>query len=487
MISALKWVYLGAWWQSGLSVLTILALTWMLPPEIFGINAAIWIILGFAEVLITGTLHEGLFPLEEPEDDHFNAAFTALMGISLFFLLSIHLFNGEIAHFLNVPDMATPLVVSAFLLPFSALCTVLEARYSRKLEMKVPVVATGTGTIIANLAALLAAWQGLGIWSLVLMPMTIAVVRAGILLSRSDWRPRLTFKAQYFKDIGRFGTTLAGIRLINVAERALLRTVILTHFGPAILGQYSIAWRLYEQLTNLLKAPLNKIAVPAFAKLRNDLVRLPELLRASDIIISSIVAPSFLGLAVTAPAFLPLILENAWDGSTLLFQLLCLIGFRRSAGSWHFPLLRGFGRPSQQFWIALAGLIFVAVGTYFAASYSVAAVVFVLVARSYLELPVTALLVRRTAKYRLRDQFTAVAPAIAAALVMGFAVECVWSNALSAHPSWLNVLILIAVGVVSFVMTSFALHRKRTQNLLSFAISFVRGQPQKTKALFEDL
>ncbi len=487
MISALKWTYLGAWWQSGLSVLTILALTWMLPPEIFGINAAIWIILGIAEVLITGTLHEGLYPLKEPKENHFNAAFTALMGIAVLYFCGIQLFNGQISHFLGLPEMALPLAVSAILLPVSALCTVLEARYTRSLEMKVPVIATGIGTIAANLAALLAAWQGLGIWSLVLMPITAAAIRAAILLSKSDWRPKLTFQRQYFRDIGSFGTMLAGVRLINVAERALLRTIIITNFGPVIMGQFSIGWRLFEQLSNLLKAPLTKIAVPAFSKLHRNPVQLPELLRASDIIISSIVAPAFLGLAVTAPAFLPLILDSAWDGSILLFQLLCLIGFRRCAGSWHFPLLRGFGRPGQQFWTALAGLLFVAAAALYAANVSISAVVLVLVARSCLELPITALLIRRTTGYRLRDQILAVTPAVVSALLMGLLVQLVWSEALNNHPSWVNVFILVAVGMTSYLGASFAINHKRTRTLLAFAVAFFRGQSQQSRALLHEL
>lgn len=487
MITALKWVYVGAWWQSGLSLLTILVLTWFLPPEVFGINAAIWIVLGFAEVLITGTLHEGLYPLEDPKEDHFDTAFAALLAVALVYTGGILVLNVPIAEAFGLPEMAAPLAVASLLLPLSAICTVLEARYARVLEMKVPVVATGAGAVVANLAALIAAWQGLGIWSLVLMPITAAAVRALVLLVRSDRWPKPVFKMARFREIGGFGTSLAGIRLVSVAERALLRTVILTSFGPAVLGQFSIAWRLYEQLTSLLKAPLTKIAVPAFARFRTAPAGLPPLLRAADIVISSIIAPAFLGLAAIAPALLPLVLETGWSGSTLMFQLLCLIGFRRSIGSWHFTLLRGFARPNQQLWTALAGLLFVALAAQAAASISAAAVVLVLVARSWLELPVTALLVRRATGYRLQDQLRAAAPAVAAALLMALAVFGVWTEILGSQPGWPELLILVATGTSTYLAAAFLMDRRRATTLFAFAFAFLRGQPARSDALFRQL
>lgn len=487
MLSALKWVYFGAWWQSGLSLLTILALTWFLPPEIFGMNAAIWVVLGFADVLIGGTLHEGLYTVEDPKEDHFNTAFATLLGVALVYMGPVVAFNGPIAGFFALPDMAPPLAFSTLLLPLAAASTVLEACYARSLDMKVPVVATSVGTVIGNLVALVMAWQGFGIWSLVVMPVVAAAIRTLILLAGSDWLPKPVFTMARFREIGGFGTTLAGIRLLKMAERALVRMVILASAGPAVLGQFSLAWRLYEQLASLLKAPLGKIAVPAFSKFRNTPRELPPLLKSADIVISTIIAPAFLGLAVTAPALLPLVLDSDWAGSTLMFQFLCLMGFRRAVGAWHFPLLRGFGRPEQQLWITLAGFLFIAVAIQFAASHSAAAVVLVLVIRSFAELPVTAVVVRLATDYRLRDQARAAVPALVASLVMAAAVYSVWTVGLESRPGWPNLLLLVAVGVVTYLAAAFLLHPQRTRRLTAFALAFLRGETARSDTLFREL
>jgi PST family polysaccharide transporter len=112
-------------------------------------------------------------------------------------------------------------------------------------------------------------------------------------------------------------------------------------------------------VTEPVGAIFARVAFPAFARAREDLPRTRrgflEALRAQ----TAIVIPLVTALALAAGDLVPLLLGSAWQGASVLVQILCVRAVAASLGTLPRAVLLGRGRQ----WLVLAASL-VSLGTY---------------------------------------------------------------------------------------------------------------------------
>ena len=123
--------------------------------------------------------------------------------------------------------------------------------------------------VLANLCAvlvgILAAWFGLGYWSLVLMGVANNAFTTVAAWICSGWLPN-----EGIRDMVRMGLFLNGTALVSSMTRVVDRVLIGLTLSDAAAGYYANAHRLILQPSMQVNKPLTTVAVPVLSRLQHD-------------------------------------------------------------------------------------------------------------------------------------------------------------------------------------------------------------------------
>ena len=119
---------------------------------------------------------------------------------------------------------------------------------------------------------------------------------------------------------------------------------------PETLGFYYFGKNLLFRLRNLISALFSKVIFPIFSKLQNNKKKLCVTYQKITKYIAIIVFPFFLGIALTAHLFVPLLFGEKWSGSIIVFQVLSIaLIFAMLHANIASSLLYTFNKPNIAF------------------------------------------------------------------------------------------------------------------------------------------
>ena len=359
----------------------------------------------------------------------------------------------------------------------------MEALLVRELRLRAVTHAGNAGALAASLTGTAAALSGFGIWSLVAMPLVNVTVRLLAILPATRWVPGFQARWRHLRELGRFGLTVAGIRVAEFADKALPRAIVGAVLGAEALGYYSLAWRFYEQLSVVLKSPLTKIAMPAVARLRSDTAELRLMLQRSNRLVSVVATPCFAGLLAVAPVAVPLLVGSQWTPSAVLLQVFCVIGIRTSMGIFQPSVMRGVGRPGDHLKMVLGRLVLAAVVTPPAAAFGLLAVALASAARHVAEWPFAAALVAGPTGDTVWGQLRVVLPALGAAAVMALAVTAFVAGLDGVLAPILLLAAAVPLGVMLYLLALGLFAPTTVRTLCALALAWLRRDREALRAV----
>ena len=180
-----------------------------------------------------------------------------------------------------------------------------------------------TIVIVSTAVSIALAWNGFGIWALLVNKIIAAILQVLILYGvRPVWRPRLG----WFPPIVRYFLTFGGkVFWTNVLGRALDQVDDIwtgVALGDTALGFYSRAYKFANYPRAALARPLNKVVMGTYAQLKGKRKRLSK---AFSLINALMIRANFLLaglLTLVAPEFIRLALGARWLPMLDAFRLM---------------------------------------------------------------------------------------------------------------------------------------------------------------------
>lgn len=480
-MNAAIWSSIGTWAQALISLIGLAIIARILGPEAFGLTAAAWIVIGLGEVLISSTMGENLIYLEKPEQGHQDAIFWFLLPVAVLLTLGLTLGRGHFADLMAMPELAEILPATALLLPLAALCVVPESILLKSLDFRRLTIAGNIAQIIATVTGVLSALAGVGIWSLVVIPLIAAGGRFLLMSFFTGWVPRFTMRRGHYRDIFIFSGPMIGLRLVEFADKAVPRFFIGRLLGQEALGLFSLAWRLVETAMDAFQRPVVRIGMPAVAGMRHDPPLLRSMLNQGNRLSALVGAPVMLGLGAVGPLAVPLMFGEQWMMSGLLLQIMVLLGLRRGLSPFNGSVLRGTGRPAEHLAITGVGLTASIVLVPLAVPWGLFAVVAAVAAKDFLQLPLGAWRVKRAVGALAWDQVRMSGPPTLAALGMALSIGLLlrvvgWTE------TW-GLAVLILLGISLYCGLLRLLLPRLVQGVISAVIAVGVGDRDGAKLL----
>jgi O-antigen/teichoic acid export membrane protein len=234
---------------------------------------------------------------------------------------------------------------------------------TKALNLQRRAISEAMGTAASALVALALAYQGFGVWALVLGHLARAVVLNGALLVFAGWIPGFDTARDGMRGVIAFGLRIAGMHLIGNISPAVATFVVGRLLGGTALGFYAMAQSLAEGPHRVSTGIINQVSFPVFSKLQDDREELGNYFLRISKYLAVMTIPAQVGLMLIAPDLVPLLLSSQWEATVAPFQIICMESAAVMVTLAASPLLTALGRARFMLHISILSLSIMTVAT----------------------------------------------------------------------------------------------------------------------------
>ena len=151
----------------------------------------------------------------------------------------------------------------ALCFPITSLGLVQKASLTRQMDFRALGLIDLVSISISGIVAILLAWRGFGVWSLVCQMLCLAIFEVVGLWWVSKWRPQVFFDRTAIQELFGFSSNLTGFTIINYWIRSGDNLLVGKFFGSAALGIYDKAYGLMLMPLTQITSAVSKVMFPA--------------------------------------------------------------------------------------------------------------------------------------------------------------------------------------------------------------------------------
>ncbi len=198
------------------------------------------------------------------------------------------------------------------------------------------------GGLAAGIAAgVVAAWQGMGYWSLVVMTAVSGAATAAMLWWQSGWKPGPPRKVAGVAEMLGFGGGLTGFFIVNYLTRNADNVLVGRFLGSEALGYYSRAYLLLLLPMRQINSPVLPVGISALSRLRSQPERFRRYYLRAIQMMAFAGMPLVVFTLVCAESLIVLILGEQWRPCVAIFRALgpaaFLMTFNEAEGLFYVP------------------------------------------------------------------------------------------------------------------------------------------------------
>lgn len=445
------WSFLSFLSTKALTFITTIVLARLLVPAEFGIIAYCTIVIGFLDLLNNVGVGHALIARQDRLEEAQNAAFIISIGSSIVLYAGAWALAPLIARFFNEPQIVPLLRVLAFGLLLVGVGTVPMAMLQRDLRFKAYLLPGIARNVIKACVAIGMAWQGFGVWSLVVAELVNKLLEVLIPWAIVRWRPSRAFDYRVAREMLGFGVNIVAVGLLGTLMVNIDYIIVGRVLGGVALGYYTIAYRIPELFIRSTVDTVMMVAFPVLSRLQADARQLEMAYFGYLRYLTVFTFPAAVGVALLAPAFFGTFYTEEWQPSIVPMQLIALeIGIASIAyvpGS----IYKSINRPDILTKLTLIKLPVVVAVLWVASQWGVNGVAAGMAALSLASTVLDSIVVQRVIGFRFIRMLHVLMPIVAATIIMALAVAGV------AAMLPLNVIGLIVPALVGAAVYSAAL------------------------------
>lgn len=345
VLSALRWSAATRLLGQVVSWMMTIVVIRLLSPADYGVLAMAVILPSVLYLLNDLGLDVVLVQKLAPDERFRRQVFGVVIGVNL--LCALVLVSGAplVAAFFSEPILVPILRVLSLQFLLLVFETLPRARLEQSLDFRSQSLISLGASWLGGLTTLVLAWIGLGVWALVwgrLMSTAAGTVALNVVAPSLCWPSFSLAAVRRALSFGGIVTLERGAwQLFTDADKVIGGRL----WPDATLGLYSVAQDLATMPMHRTGGLISSIGLPAFSQVQNSRAAVRFYLLKATRITSVLSFPIFIGLAVTAPEAVAVLLGSKWPAAAPLLQILALIMPLRMVATLLPPVLWGIGRP----------------------------------------------------------------------------------------------------------------------------------------------
>lgn len=237
---------------------------------------------------------------------------------------------GPLAGFFGEPSVRPLFMAVSASFLFLALQTTQASLLQRAMDFRAIGLRVMLATVLAAAVAVTVAALGGGAWALIAQALAASLVSTALLWRLSRWRPSLRFSRRSLRNLGGFGITVLGARMLDYAQGNVDNLLVGRFLGSSPLGLYSVGYNVILLPVQRLIVPVQDALFPALSRIQDDTPRMARIWLRTTRAVSAVMAPAMLGVVVVAPDFVDVVLGHRWSGAVPVVRILAFVSLLQS-------------------------------------------------------------------------------------------------------------------------------------------------------------
>ena len=320
---------IGIFWNAfekvfvqGVSFVLNIILARLLSPHDYGTIGMLTVFLTFSNVFVDSGFSRALIQRQDRTERDFSTVLIFNVAVSCLLYLILFLASPAISSFYAIPDLVSLQRVFFLVIVLNSLTVVQSAQLQIQIDFRRIALINATATVLSGCLAVVAAYKGLGVWSLVVQSLSKAGISALCFWIAGRWIPSTGFSFESFRRLFGFGSKLLVSGFLGVTVTNINSLVIGKIYTPASLGYYTRAQQFPDVVSGTLNSVLNTSTFPMMAALQDRREELLMTFRRLVKLTALAVVPAMMGIAVLSKNIILVLLGEKWlPASDMLFWL----------------------------------------------------------------------------------------------------------------------------------------------------------------------
>lgn len=296
----------------------------ILTPGDYGVVGMLTIFIAIANVFTDSGLSSALIQKKDRTDIDYSTIFYFNLLVAIFFYCLLFVTSPLIADFYNMPILKDVTRVVALSLIITGFTAVQSTRLRINLQFRKLSIITIYGMLVTGATGLVLAYNGFGVWALVIQTVVGNLFCSICIWHVSKWRPSLVFSKESFKSLWGIGSKLLGSSLINTLYNNMYTLVIGKYFSKEQVGYYNRGNQYALLPMQSVQDMAIKVNFPILSKIQDDDERLINAYKKLMTVPLYLLYPILVGLSVIAPYLIPVMIGDKWMPCVPILQVLSL-------------------------------------------------------------------------------------------------------------------------------------------------------------------
>ena len=340
----------------------------LLGPTPFGLLALTKAFILLGDLFIEQGFVEALIQRHDLQKKHLDAAFWSNWIIGGLLYGVLFLIAPYIASFYEEPVLTDLLRVGGITFLIGPTGLAHQAILTRNFQFKQIAISRVSGIVVGGIAGLIAAFMGLGVWSLIIQQILFVSVSVLGFWYSSSYLPALSFSKTHFQDVFSFGFKMLLNKFTVYLSKSATELIIGFFLGTELLGIYSFANKIYLSSIETVNSAVSKIMLPLFSSVQKEPGKLKNYFYQAIENVYYVLIPILIGILFFSENIIGIFKEQ-WLPAIPVLQLLATAGTIYMIFYYSNNALVSLGRPGLilQFniWNALMKLSFTVIAAQF--------------------------------------------------------------------------------------------------------------------------
>jgi len=303
-------------------IIATLVITRMITPDDFGEVALVMTFCQIASLAVASGFGEGLMYRVNNSQAMFSSVFFFNVGVAVGLYLLLFACSDIIASFYAMPRLSILFKVACLNIIVYSLSYIQKTRKQMELDFKSLALISLIASLIGSAIGISLAYMDYGVWSIVLLTLSINVIEMLLLWFLSKWKPSLTFSWAELRTIIPYSSKILFNNFVQVFYDNIYSLVIGKFFNAKSLGYFNrMQTVVYYTTTNFMYS-IEMVFFPLLCKRKDNRMELEnayeKLLRLSAFLAFPILV---LLIGLSRPIVV-LVLTEKWIEGAMVLQLI---------------------------------------------------------------------------------------------------------------------------------------------------------------------
>ena len=454
VLSNVAWRFAERVGAQGVKLVLEIILARLLLPDDYGLVAIVTVLITILNVFVDSGLGNALIQKKDADDVDFSTVFwfniVSCIIIYILLFIAAPLFSN-----LYHRDELTMLIrILGLQVIISGVKNIQQAYISKTMQFKRFFFATLSGTIGAAAIGIVMAYNGFGVWSLVVQQVFNVLVSTIILWITVKWRPKKTFSRQRLKQLFSYGWKLLVSALIDTIYNEIRQLIIAGKYTSSDLAYYNRGRQFPNLFISNVNAAIDSVLLPTLSKEQDNIARVKAMTRKSIQVSVYILGPCMMGLAFIGEPFIRLVLTEKWLPCLPYMRIFCVTFMFYPIHTANLNAIKALGRSDLFLILEIAKKTVGFAAVLITMNISVKAMAYSLLVTSLLNQIINSWPNRKLLGYGYIEQLKDIVPGILLSVIMGI---CIMPLKLLGFNNLLTILLQLVCGMFIYMAGSYLL------------------------------